>query len=256
MSNTRTPIKAISSKISTKSTPSLPPPSHTYEPHLKAVLRNRLKRSLSVSAAYTYALINTWTLWQVGGTAKVSLWGALWLLISPRTMCITLVVWTIMALPVTVLRKLFLTCMCLCSTPERFIPYSSIDHRSTMSSPWNIVKSALLQKSTRIATVVHFVSSICMLFFLVINEYAYSTTDPKLTLFVKSRYLLIHFHQNPINNVASQKASSLPKRPPSISVPHSAAHRFRFCTAWCIDRPICLSMGNSGTPVVCVAPPN
>jgi nucleoporin NDC1 len=107
----RTPIRAISSKISTKSTPSLPSPTECYEPQVKTVFRHRLQISLLVSAAYTYAVINAWALFQAGGIAKVGLWGALWLLINPRTMCTTLVAWTIMAVPVTLLRRLFLTCM-------------------------------------------------------------------------------------------------------------------------------------------------
>jgi hypothetical protein len=106
----RTPIRAISSKISTKLTPSLPSPTETYDPLVKTVFRHRLQLSLSVSAAYTYVVINAWTLWQAGGIAKVGLWGALWLLISPRTICTTFVAWMIMAVPVTVFRKLFLTC--------------------------------------------------------------------------------------------------------------------------------------------------
>jgi len=107
----RTPIRAILSNISTKSTPSLPSPTECYEPLVKAVFRHRLQISLLVSAACTYAITDIWTLWQAGGTANVGLWGVLWLLIGPRTVCMTIVAWTVMATPVTLLRKLFLTCM-------------------------------------------------------------------------------------------------------------------------------------------------
>ena len=184
----RTPIRAISSNISTKSTPSLPSPTECYEPHLKTVFRHRLQISLFVSATYTYAVINVWTLWQAGGIANVGLWGALWLLMNPRTICTTIVAWTVMAVPVTLLRKLFLSCV------YRFIYLLwafnltfMTDHRSPMSSPWSSVTTAFSQNSTRIATLIHLMSSIYVLFLHVLNEYAYSLDDPKLSLFVKSR---------------------------------------------------------------------
>lgn len=71
---------------------------------------------------------------------------------------------------------------------DRMFLLFSTAHRSAMSSPWSTVKTAFSQKSTRIAAVVHLVSLTYVLFLLVLNEYAYSSDDPKLTLFVKSRY--------------------------------------------------------------------
>ena len=186
----RTPIRAISSKISSKSTPLLPSPTEVYEPHVKTVFRHRLQTSLSLSAAYTSAIVNAWTFWQAGGIAKVGLWGVVWLLINPRNICTNIMAWTIMAVPVTVLRKMFLTCT--------YIIWSNFDRlalsflsasRSAMSSPWSTVKSAFSQKSTSIAIVVHLTSSIYVLALHVFNEYAYSSDDPKLGMFVKSRYV-------------------------------------------------------------------
>jgi len=104
-----TPIRAISSKISVGPTSSGPPSSDAYERLVKALFRHRLEFSLILSAAYTYALVNAWTLWQAGGFAKMGLWGAVWLPVNLWTICITLLVWLTLPVPVVVLRKAFLT---------------------------------------------------------------------------------------------------------------------------------------------------
>ncbi|KAJ3514507.1 hypothetical protein NLJ89_g2337 [Agrocybe chaxingu] len=76
------------------------------------------------------------------------------------------------ALPVFVLRKVFLT-----------------DRRSSAASPLGIVKSALAQNSTRVATITYLLSAICALLVHVFLAYTGDghRGDPKLTLFVKSK---------------------------------------------------------------------
>ena len=121
--------------------------------------------------------------------------------------------------------------------------------RSSMSSPWSSLTTAFAQRSTRIATLVHVISSIYVLFLHVLNEYSYSLTDPKLSLFVKSRY---EFHfpcaQKFINNPATQQAPSLFEWPPTLSGSNSVIYRLVFRVPWSIDGSICLPMGNSGMP--------
>ncbi len=73
------------------------------------MFRHRLEFSLFLSAAYTYILVNAWTLWQGGGFAKMGLWGAVWLPVNLWTISITLLVWVTLPVPVVVLRKAFLT---------------------------------------------------------------------------------------------------------------------------------------------------
>ncbi len=102
-------IRAVSSKNFTKSAPALAPAADTYEPLVKALFRHRLQASLFHSAIYAYIVINLWTLWQAGGFAGVGFWGALWIPINPWTLSMTLLAWTSMAVPVTVLRKALLT---------------------------------------------------------------------------------------------------------------------------------------------------
>lgn len=123
------------------------------------------------------------------------------------------------------------------------------DHRSPMSSPWSSVTTAFSQNSTRIATLVHLMSSIYVLFLHVLNEYAYSLDDPKLSLFVKSRYAsyIPCIPESIIHKPATQEAPSLSKRPPPFPSFYAVIHRLLLCVSWDIDGSICLPLGGSGT---------
>jgi len=104
-----TPIRAIASTIASRSSPPLPPPSQSYEPLVKALFRYRLRYTLSLSALVTSFFINAWTVWQLGGTVRTGFWGALYTPLSPPTLLMTFLTWAAVALPITVLRKVFLT---------------------------------------------------------------------------------------------------------------------------------------------------
>lgn len=108
-SQNATPIRAITSKITNRSTSTLPPSDQSYEPLVKSLFRGRLRYMLLLSASSTWCVINGWTWWQSGGVLRDGPWSAIVLLFGPLTLFNTAVNWTMVALPVIVLHKVFLT---------------------------------------------------------------------------------------------------------------------------------------------------
>jgi nucleoporin NDC1 len=185
------PIGAITSRLVGRSTLTLPPSDQSYEPLIKSLFRTRLRYMLLISASSTWFVISCWTWWQSGGVLRAGPWAAMVLLFGPLTLLNTAVNWAMVALPVIVLHKIFLTGKWLNhSLNLLFVIDYDVERRSSASSPITIVKSSLSLSSTKIAFATHLVSAIFALLTHVVMVYTYEIPahgDPKLSMFVKSR---------------------------------------------------------------------
>jgi nucleoporin NDC1 len=103
---TSTPVRAIVSKIGSKSSPLIPPASQSYDPLVKSVLRHRLSHIFLYSALLSWLIGSSWTIWKLGG---VGLSRVVIAPFSPLTLVSSLMTWLSTALPVIVLRKVFFT---------------------------------------------------------------------------------------------------------------------------------------------------
>ena len=105
-----TPIRAISSSLSSRSAPSIPPSSQTYEPLLKGYLQRRLLNNVfGVSGAFCWALAAMWTSWQLGGVDVIGVKGWFLNTISPTTLVCASLWWLCGCVPVAVLRRTYIT---------------------------------------------------------------------------------------------------------------------------------------------------
>ena len=104
------PIRAITSTLSTRAAPPVPPASQTYEPLARAVLRRRLLYDilpLSILPVWTSAIY--WKIWYSGGMSASGILNTLAIPIHPGTLLMTTIVWLFGVLPLIVLRKSQLT---------------------------------------------------------------------------------------------------------------------------------------------------
>ncbi|KAH9476277.1 Nucleoporin NDC1 [Psilocybe cubensis] len=164
-----TPVRAITSTISTRSTPSVPPATEAYEPLLKSLFQHRLKFVLLFTAAVTWLIDGFWAWWQLGSP---KIWVIATLPLSPWIVFLALS-WFTVALPTTVLRKVFLRAQ-----------------RSGAASPIDIIKMSSSQKSMKVASIVYFLSALSALIIHTVMAYYYESDirgDPKLSIFVKSK---------------------------------------------------------------------
>ena len=200
MSAPSTPIRAITSTLSLRSAPSIPPPSKTYEPLLKAILHNRLIYSIFLySAAFTWAVVALYLLWLQGGTPGLGLVGAVLSPISPWTVLFALAAWLLGVLPVIILRKAYLTgqfsshlVFSLPSCPQSFV-HSTTASPTAASSPSRSFQLALTKQSTSHFALVYTTSAVLLTILHISLSYTYEPalgSDPKLTVFVKSKYVL------------------------------------------------------------------
>ncbi|KAL4251139.1 NDC1 family protein [Abortiporus biennis] len=174
MSTPSTPIRAIASSLSLRSAASLPPPSQIYEPLVKNVLQHRLIFGIFLySAAFSWASTVIQSVWLQQGNDELGLIGWLWNLVSPTTLVFSTLVWSLGVLPIVVIRKAFLT-----ATP------------TPASSPSQVFHAAL-SKSSTVKPLLTYISSALILTVVHISmSYIYELSggsDPKLTLFVKSK---------------------------------------------------------------------
>ncbi|KAF9466851.1 nucleoporin protein Ndc1-Nup [Collybia nuda] len=169
-----TPIRAITTPLSSRSSPTIPPPTQFYEPFVKSVLRFRLvNRVFLYSAGLSWAHAVTWSLWGQGGLSELGAIGVCLLPFQPWTVVAALVIWVSAALPSAVLRKVFLT-----ST------------RTPSTSPSSSVSAALSKTSTTRALVTYALSAMAVTALHVSTAYANEPSihgDSKLRIFVKSR---------------------------------------------------------------------
>ena len=105
-----TPIAAISSSLSKRPTPTLPPASQIYEPHVKSVLARRLvRRVFTTSVITSWILASLWMAWMKGGVEVIGPlgWIANWLSLS-SLLCASLW-WLFASVPIAVLRKTYIS---------------------------------------------------------------------------------------------------------------------------------------------------
>ena len=107
---TPSPVRAITSTLSTRAAPPVPPASQTYEPLARAVLRRRLLYDilpLSILPVWTSAIC--WKMWNSGGMSASGILNTLVIPIHPGTLLMTTILWVFGVLPLIVLRKSQLT---------------------------------------------------------------------------------------------------------------------------------------------------
>ena len=105
-----TPIAAISSSLSKRPTPTLPPASQIYEPHVRSILARRLvRRVFTTSVITSWILASLWMAWMKGGVEVIGPlgWIANWLSLS-SLLCASLW-WLFASVPVAVLRKTYIS---------------------------------------------------------------------------------------------------------------------------------------------------
>ncbi|KAI9511523.1 nucleoporin protein Ndc1-Nup [Russula earlei] len=104
------PVRAITSTLSARTAPPVPPASQSYEPLARAVLRRRLLYDiLPLSTLPLWLSTIFWKMWNAGGIPASSVWSALLLPILPSTLVMSTLVWAFGVLPIIVLRKSQLT---------------------------------------------------------------------------------------------------------------------------------------------------
>jgi nucleoporin NDC1 len=104
------PVRAITSTLSTRAAPTVPPASQTYEPLARAVLRRRLLYDIlpmSILPVWTSAIC--WKMWNSGGMSTSGILNTVAIPIHPGTLLMTTIVWVFGVLPLIVLRKSQLT---------------------------------------------------------------------------------------------------------------------------------------------------
>ncbi|KAH9923390.1 nucleoporin protein Ndc1-Nup [Amylocystis lapponica] len=168
-----TPIRAITSTLSARSAPSIPPASQIYQPLVKAVLRHRLLyNTILPSIALSWAVTVVRSISLQGGMPHVGVWGTLQNCVSPLTLLFALATWVFGTLPVIVLR-------------HRYIAAAP----TTAPSPSKMFRTALSKRSTPHALVTYTASAITVALLYVVMTFVYDTTasGSRFSLFVKSK---------------------------------------------------------------------
>ncbi|KAL6298512.1 nucleoporin protein Ndc1-Nup [Sparassis latifolia] len=166
-----TPIRAITSKVSTRSAPPLPPASQTYEPLVKAILRHRLLYNIFLWSLFSAWVLTAW--WSTWCQGRVEILSAVGNVLAPKTLAFTLATWMSAVLPAVVLRNRYMT----------VIP-------TVAPSPSKTFRNALAKRSTSHALLTYINSAISLGIIHVLMNYTYESAasgSPRLTLFVKSK---------------------------------------------------------------------
>ena len=104
------PVRAITSTLSARASPSVPPATQTYEPLARAVLRRRLLyHILPQSSLIVWASATFWVTWCAGGRSTLTLSKLLVVPFLPTTLLVTFLVWALGVLPIIIFRKSHLT---------------------------------------------------------------------------------------------------------------------------------------------------
>lgn len=155
--------RAITSTLTARLTPTVPPASQTYEPLVRSVLRQRLTRNIfALSAAFTL-VVNI----VLGGEDETSAFARL---LSPGTWTMACLKWFVGVLPVIAMRKVYLTSV---ATPA--------------TSPAKMLTNAIAKPSTRQCLAVY-MSCTLMLVMLYMSSFTLEERERlRLNIFVKSR---------------------------------------------------------------------
>ncbi|KAH8996770.1 nucleoporin protein Ndc1-Nup [Lactarius akahatsu] len=167
------PVRAITSTLSARASPSVPPASQTYEPLARAVLRRRLLYHILPQSSLTaWASTAFWMTWHAGGISTLALPRLLVIPFLPTTLLVTFLVWAFGVLPIVVLRKSYLTAV---SAPS--------------SSPSQRVKIAYSNPSTLRALSVYLIAGICVstINIVVSRTFESASRGSDLWVFAKSR---------------------------------------------------------------------
>ena len=112
LSRTSTPARAITSPLSARSSPPIPPATQLFEPLVKAVLRHRLLYNIfGYSLLFSWIQTVIWVIWCAGGVGELGIGGTLATPVMPTTLLLAGFNWAIVPLPVIVFRKKYLTGM-------------------------------------------------------------------------------------------------------------------------------------------------
>lgn len=104
------PSRAITSTLSARAAPSVPPATQTYEPLARAALRRRLLHDILPSSILPVWISTIfWNARDVGGMSVLNVLRALIIPFHPSTLFVTIFVWAFGVLPIIVLRKSQLT---------------------------------------------------------------------------------------------------------------------------------------------------
>lgn len=186
------PVRAITSTISARASPSVPLASQTYEPLARAVLRRRLlyhilpQSSLTVWASTTF-----WVTWHAGGVSTLPLSKLLVIPFLPTTILVTFLVWAFGVLPIIVLRKSRLTGE-YAKLAFLVLILRSVAVSAPSSSPSQRVKVAFSDPSTLRALSVYITAGICVSALNILVCILQSASgDRDLWIFAKSKCLFL-----------------------------------------------------------------
>jgi len=174
-STPRTPIKALHSSLTARSSPTtVPPASSSYEPQVEGIIQARLANVYAYSLIASLGVSFGWHVWQRGGPWAVGLGGMVtmmfgWWTTGIWTILGAFALWGAACVPILMGRKAWMS-----------------SDRTLSPSPRLTFKAALGKKSTEPALVAYVASALAFTF----THAAFAScleSDAKLGPFVKSR---------------------------------------------------------------------
>lgn len=189
-SSPNTPIRATTSNLSLRAAPPVPSANQNYEPLAKAVLQKRLISTLfPYSAAFVWVASVISLVSVQGGVAELGFVGTLLQPLRPSTLALTALSWGLSAVPVVVVRKRYSSGESLRSIMSPTWPnYCFAASPTAATSPSQIFHTAWSKPSTFHALVTYTGSALFLLLLHLITSCAFES-DPRLSLFVKSKYV-------------------------------------------------------------------
>lgn len=189
------PVRAITSTLSARAAPPVPPASQTYEPLARAVLRRRLLYDVLLpSTLPVWVSTIFWNTWNVGGISALSILNAFIMPLLPSTLLMTTVAWALGVLPVIVLRKSQLTSESI--NRDLLNPVLHPAAVPTPSpSPSQRIKVAFSKPHTLRALSVYILTTVLISTSHIVYGGLFKITSrggDRLGVFVKSRYFSFH----------------------------------------------------------------
>ncbi|KAG6910335.1 hypothetical protein DXG01_011403 [Tephrocybe rancida] len=178
--STTTPVRAITTTLLTRSSPTIPPSNQRFEPIVKAILKTRLvKQVFLYSAIFSWACTSLVAIWSLGGVSDLGISGVLFVPFGPWTLLIALLSWGTAAVPAVVMRKVYLT-----STRTPAVSLSAL------------VNTSLSKPSTVNSSVVYVLSALAALALNIWLSYSTgNTSQGKHPFYLNGRFLFILLSQ-------------------------------------------------------------